>query len=93
MLLPVFYMLCKSDASVRDPVNMQQWKHYNICSQTGTVAEVNSWNDNAEFKDMHAAYIKLGFSEKQRTELYTMVSICLAIGNVQASRNIAAWLT
>ena len=42
-----------------------------------------SWNDNAEMKDMHAAYIKLGFSEKQRTELYTLVSICLMIGNVQ----------
>ena len=64
-------MVCKSDASIRDPVNIQEWKKYNICSQTGTVAEVNSWNDNAEFKDAHAAFIKLGFSEQQRNELYT----------------------
>ena len=79
----IFYMVCKSDASIRDPVNIQEWKKYNICSQTGTVAEVNSWNDNAEFKDAHAAFIKLGFSEQQRRELYTLVSICLSLGNVQ----------
>ena len=70
----IFYMVCKGDASIRDPVNIQAWKNYNICSQTGTVAEVNSWNDNAEFKDMHAAFLKLGFSEAQRVELYTMLS-------------------
>ena len=83
----IFYMVCKGDASIRDPVNIQAWKNYNICSQTGTVAEVNSWNDNAEFKDMHAAFLKLGFSEKQRTELYTMFSFCLNLGNVNFEDN------
>ena len=48
---------------------MCDWQNYKICSQLGTVAEVTSWNDNAEFKDMHAAYIKLGFSEQQRKEV------------------------
>ena len=59
----VFYMLCKSPNEVRDKVFVQEWQKYNICSQLGTVAEMQSWNDNAEFKDMHAAYLKLGFSE------------------------------
>jgi len=79
----IFYMCCKSDPSIRDPVGIQTWQNYGICSQTGTVAEVNSWNDNAEFKDMHAAFILLGFSEQQRMELYTLVSLCLMLGNVQ----------
>ena len=60
----VFYMLCKSDASIRDPVNCKNWEMYKICSQPGTVAEVTSWNDNAEFKDMHAALLSLGFSRR-----------------------------
>lgn len=84
----VFYMICKSDASIRDPVratlkraksaplrfecaasallhgsklsvcsvcsfhqvNCKNWENYKVCSQLGTVAEVTSWNDNAEFK-------------------------------------------
>jgi myosin heavy subunit len=83
----VFYMVCKADASIRDPVNIKDWKNYRICSQQGTVAEVNSWSDNAEFKDMHAAYIKLGFSEKQRVELYTLISCCLNLGNVEFEDN------
>ena len=78
----VFYMLCKSDATIRDPVQCKNWELYKICSQAGTVAEVTSWNDNAEMKDMHAAYLKLGFSEQQRTELYMMLSFCLHLGNV-----------
>ena len=48
---------------------MMGWQNYKVCSQLGTVAEVTSWNDNAEFKDMHAAYLKLGFSEQQRKEV------------------------
>ena len=79
----VFYMICKSDNTIRDPINCKNWEMYKICSQAGTVAEVTSWNDNAEMKDMHAAYLKLGFSEKQRTELYTMFSIGLHLGNVE----------
>ena len=79
----VFYMICKSDESIRKPIFCEEWGKYGICSQLGTVAEVTSWNDNAEMKDMHAAYLLLGFSEKQRTELYMLFSFCLQIGNVQ----------
>ena len=78
----VFYMICKSDPSIREPVFADVWEKYKICSQLGTVAEVTSWNDNAEFKDMHAAYLKLGFSEQQRKELYMLFSFCLNVGNV-----------
>ena len=83
----IFYMVCKSDSSIRDEVNIKEWMTYKICSQPGTVAEVNSWNDNAEFKDMHAAYILLGFSQQQRKELYTMISFCLNAGNVEFEDN------
>jgi myosin heavy subunit len=78
----IFYMLCKSGEAIRDPVFIKNWEKYKICSQPGTVAEVTSWNDNAEMKDMHAAYIKLGFSETQRSELYMLFSFCLQLGNV-----------
>ena len=40
---------------------------------------MTSWNDNAEFKDMHAAFLKLGFSEPQRKELYLVLSTCLQV--------------
>merc|ERR1719502_354748 len=85
----VFYMLCKAGPDVRDPVQVVEWQKYKICSQLGTVAEVTSWNDNAEFKDMHAAYLKLGFSEVQRNELYLMLSFCLQLGNVDFEENDA----
>ena len=42
-------------------------------------AQMTSWNDNAEFKDMHAAFLKLGFSEPQRKELYLVLSTCLQV--------------
>lgn len=71
-------MLCKADATIRDHANIKDWKNYRICSQTGTVAEVNSWNDNAEMKDMHAAYILLGFSEV-RTRAHVAISISEAL--------------
>ena len=83
----IFYMVCKSDSSIQDEVNIKEWMTYKICSQPGTVAEVNPWNDNAEFKDMHAAYILLGFSQQQRKELYTMISFCLNAGNVEFEDN------
>ena len=82
-------MICKADEAVRGPVFCKNWETYNICSQLGTVAEVTSWNDNAEFKDMHAAYLLLGFSEKQRTELYMLFSFCLQLGNVDFEDNDA----
>jgi hypothetical protein len=85
----IFYMICKAGPEVRDPVNCKEWQQYQICSQLGTVAEVTSWNDNAEFKDMHIAYIKLGFSEQQRTELYMLFSFCLQLGNVNFEENDA----
>ena len=44
--------------------------------------QVTTWNDNAEFKDYHAALLLLGFSEKLRLEMYIMYSICLVVGNV-----------
>ena len=43
-------MICKSDDSIRAPVHAENWEKYRICSQAGTVAEVTSWNDNAEMK-------------------------------------------
>ncbi len=49
----VFYMLCKSSEDIRKPVNVDKWQTYHINSQDGTVAEVTTWDDNAEFKDMH----------------------------------------
>jgi len=85
----IFYMVCKSEASIRDPVFCKDWKEYNICSQLGTIAEMTSWNDNAEMKDMHAAYLKLGFNEAQRQELYMMLSFCLQLGNVNFEDNDA----
>jgi len=85
----VFYMLCKSDASIRDPCFMKDWTNYKICSQLGTVAEMTSWNDASEMKDMHAAYLKLGFSETTRHELYMMLSFCLQVGNVDFEDNDA----
>jgi myosin heavy subunit len=51
----IFYMVCKAAESIRDPVNIQKWQKYGICQQDGTVAEVTTWDDNAEMKDMHKA--------------------------------------
>jgi myosin heavy subunit len=79
----VFYMLCKSSSDVRDPVFVKRWETYVINNQDGTVAEVTTWDDNAEFKDMHKAFLLLGFSAEQRTELYTMLSVCMNLGNVE----------
>ena len=79
----VFYMLCKAGEEVREPVGIGKWQEYGICNMEGTVAEVTSWNDNAEFKDMHSALLKLGFSQTQRQECYQMYSAVMAIGNIK----------
>jgi hypothetical protein len=78
----IFYMLCKSEKSIRESVGITKWQDYYICNQKGTVAEVTTWNDESEFKDCHAALSKLGFSDVQRTEMYTMLSLCLNLGNL-----------
>ena len=78
----VFYMLCKADEGIREPVHIAEWETYKICKQAGTVAEVTTWNDRAEFADMHSALLKLGFSQTQRQQLYMMYSICLHLGNL-----------
>lgn len=59
------------------------WEDYTICKQAGTVAEVTTWDDKAEFKDMHPALCQLGYSEAERTELYTMLCISLWLGNLK----------
>ena len=59
------------------------WEDYTICKQAGTVAEVTTWDDKAEFKDMHPALCLLGYSEAERNELYTMLCISLWLGNLK----------
>lgn len=76
----VFYMLCKAPSSFQ--LGMGKWESYKILNQKGTVAEVTTWSDEKEFPDMHAALLKLGFSEDQRAELYTMLKFCLFLGNL-----------
>jgi len=78
----VFYMLCKAPPTVRGSISLTKWQDYKICNQKGTVAEVTTWNDNQEFEDMHAALLKLGFSEEQRLEMYTLLAFVLHLGNV-----------
>ena len=78
----VFYMLCKAEPSIRGPVGIGGWQEYHLCSQKGTITEVTTWNDESEFRDMHAALLMLGFSEAQREGLYRMMSICLHVGNI-----------
>ena len=79
----VFYMLCKAPAEVREPVGLEKWQDYGILNMEGTVAEVTTWNDNAEFKDMHTSMLNLGFSSEQRQECYLMLSSVMQLGNVK----------
>ena len=79
----VFYMLCKASEEVREPVQIGDWESYYICNQKGTVAEVTTWNDKAEFRDMHEALLQLGFSKAQREESYLILSACLHLGNLK----------
>jgi len=78
----IFYMLTKSPKAVRDSVGLTKWQDYHILNQKGTVAEVTTWNDESEFADCHEALFKLGFSDTQRTEMYTMLALCLNLGNL-----------
>jgi len=78
----VFYMLCKSPGPVRQSLELGKWQDYKILNQKGTVAEVTTWSDEKEFADMHEALLKLGFSEEQRTELYTLLKLVLFLGNL-----------
>ena len=60
---------------------------YNINKQDGTIAIVTTWDDDAEFKDMHKAFLLLGFTEKQRNELYTLLSFSMSCGNIEFEEN------
>ena len=53
----IFYMLCKAPLSERQ-VPLNAWDKYAITCQEGTIAEVTSWNDVTEWKDMHAALLQ-----------------------------------
>ena len=48
---------------------------------------MTTWDDNSEFKDMHKAFLLLGFTEKQREEVYTLLSFGLTCGNVEFVEN------
>ena len=78
----VFYMVCKAPEDVRSPIGLSKWQDYAILNQKGTVAEVTTWDDKAEFKDMHSALLQLGFTETTRSECYKMLATALALGNV-----------
>ena len=43
---------------------------------------MTTWSDEKEFADCHEALFKLGFSEQQRGEMYTMLALCLNLGNL-----------
>ena len=60
---------------------------YKINKQDGTIAVVTTWDDDAEFKDMHKAFLLLGFSEVQRNELYTLLSFSMSCGNIEFEEN------
>ena len=62
---------------------MGGWKDYAICNQEGTVATVTTWDDEQEFRDMHAALAAVGFSEESRLQLYLLLSCCLHLGNIE----------
>jgi len=83
----VFYMVCKGKDVIDESTKLAKWEDFKICKQDGTIAVVTSWDDNAEFKDMHKAYLMLGFTEILRTELYTMLAACLYIGNIEFGEN------
>jgi myosin heavy subunit len=75
-------MLAKAPAAVRESLGLTKWQDYKICNQKGTVAEVTTWNDAAEFEDMHEALLKVGFTEEARLELYKMLVFVLQLGNL-----------
>ena len=68
---------------MRSPIGLGKWQEYSILNQKGTVAEVTTWSDEAEFIDMHAALLQLGFSEGQRLEAYLMLTCVLTLGNLR----------
>lgn len=53
--------------------------------QEGTVSILATWDDIAAFNRMHDALILLGFSERQRSELYCLLSFCMACGNGEST--------
>ena len=70
----IFYMLCKSPKEVREPTGVTKWEEYAICNQKGTIAKVETWNDEGEFADCHTALSNLGFSDQQRGEMVLLVA-------------------
>ena len=81
----VFYMLCKASADVKGSTGIGKWQDYDILNQKGTIEKVETWDDASEMADMHEAYVKLGFSEDQRMELYTMLGFVMTLGNAKFS--------
>ena len=77
----------QADESIREPAEVDNWEGYKINKQDGTIAIVTTWDDDAEFKDMHKAFLLLGFSEAQRNELYTLLSFSMICGNIDFEEN------
>ena len=75
-------MLCKAPADVREAGRLASWEEYSVLKQEGTIERVTSWDDDEEFKAMHAALLELGFTPNQRAAFYLMVAIVLQLGNL-----------
>lgn len=83
----VFYMAAKAPPDIHRPsgpeYQMRKWQSYAMLNQAGTIQEVETWNDAAEFKDMHAAFAKLGFADEERQDVYRILATVMEIGNIQ----------
>ena len=84
----IFYMLCKADNQTRAFGKLDDWEHYTVLKQPGTVEQVTTWDDEEEFAAMHSALYELGFTVDrhgidQRGQLYAMISIVMQLGNVE----------
>jgi myosin heavy subunit len=75
-------MLSKAPKEIKESIGLTKWQDYAMLNQKNTVAEVTTWNDEQEFADCHAALNKLGFSDESRSELYSMLALCLNLGNL-----------
>jgi len=48
----VFYMICKATTEQQVGIPWLPWEKYGVLKQQGTIAEVTTWDDKAEMKDM-----------------------------------------
>jgi myosin heavy subunit len=80
----VFYFLAKAPESVRNPVRLgdKSWEAFKLLSQKGTVANVDTVDDVAEFHDVHDALKDLGFTDADRNDMYKLLSLLLHLGNL-----------